>query len=96
MATTMPAVRECTVTACAYNQDGCHAFAITVRAEGAACGTFIQLETKGGVAQGAAQVGACSRTDCRHNADLECTADSVRVGPGPEGMAANCLTYAPA
>lgn len=94
--TTMPAVKECTVTTCAYNQDGCHAFAITVRAEGAACGTFIALETKGGTDQGAAQVGACSRSDCRHNADLECTADAVRVGLGQDGLSANCLTYEPA
>lgn len=92
----MPAVRECTVASCAYNQDGCHAFAITVLAAGAACGTFIPLDTKGGMGEGMAQVGACSRSDCRHNADLECTADSVRVGPGPEGMSANCLTYEPA
>ncbi|MCA1482026.1 DUF1540 domain-containing protein [Bradyrhizobium sp. NBAIM08] len=96
MATMMPAVQECTVTECAYNQGGCHAFAITVRAEGAACGTFIALETKGGMGSGVAQVGACSRTDCRHNADLECTADAVSVGPGGDAMSANCLTYEPA
>nr|WP_300142865.1 DUF1540 domain-containing protein [Propionicimonas sp.] len=94
--TVMPAVQECTVTTCGYNQGGCHAFAITVRAEDAACATFIPLETKGGVAQGTAQVGACSRSDCRHNADLECTADSVRVGAGAAGMSATCLTYEPA
>lgn len=93
MTTTMPAVRECTVTACAYNHDGCHAFAITVGGAGAACGTFVPLAKKGGLSDVAAQVGACSRTDCKHNADLECTADAVRVGPGSGDAAANCLTY---
>ena len=94
--TTMPAVRECTVTSCAYNDGGCRAFAITVRAEHAACGTFISLATKGGIGGAVAQVGACSRTDCRHNADLECTADAVAVGAGADGIAANCRTYEPA
>lgn len=95
MATMMPAVQECTVTSCAYNSGGCHAFAITVRAEDAACGTFIPLQTKGGMERGVAQVGACSRSDCRHNADLECTADAIRVGAGADARA-NCLTYEPA
>jgi len=54
------------------------------------------LKIKGGIDGAVAQVGACSRTDCRHNADLECTADAVRVGAGADGMAANCLTYEPA
>lgn len=55
-----------------------------------------RLKIKGGIDGAVAQVGACSRTDCRHNADLECTADAVRVGAGADGMAANCLTYEPA
>lgn len=96
MTTTMPAVRECTVSTCGYNSDGCRAFAITVVAETSACGTFIPLQAKGGVGGAVAQVGACSRTDCRHNADLECTADSVEVGPGANDLSASCLTFEPA
>lgn len=95
--TEMPAVNECTVAGCSYNHDGCHAFAITVNgADGSAdCGTFIPLPRKGGLDRVVAQVGACSREDCSHNANLECTAQGVRIGAGPGGHAANCLTYAP-
>jgi hypothetical protein len=91
----MPAVHECTVSGCSYNHDGCHAFAITVRGENGAadCGTFIPLSTKGGLEKVVAQVGACSRTDCAHNAALECTAKSVRIGAGQGVHVANCLTY---
>ena len=63
-------------------------------ANGAAdCGTFIPLARKGGLEKVVAQVGACTRTDCIHNTDLECTASAVRVGPGQGDHAANCLTY---
>lgn len=98
MTTTMPAVSECTVSACSYNHDGCHAFAITVGgANGSAgCTTFVPLGDKGGLAKVVAQVGACSRSDCVHNADLECTAGAIRVGPGAGDHAANCLTFQPA
>lgn len=98
MTTTMPVVNECTVAGCSYNHDGCHAFAITVSGVNgtADCGTFIPLTTKGGLDVVDAQVGACSRTDCTYNADLECSATSVRVGPGSGDHAANCLTYSPA
>ncbi|WP_043733453.1 DUF1540 domain-containing protein [Kutzneria sp. 744] len=101
MATTetrMPAVQECTVSGCSYNQDdGCHTFAITVYgANGVAdCGTFVPLSRKGGLPKVLAQVGACSRADCIHNSDLECTASGVRIAPGEGDHAANCLTYSP-
>lgn len=97
MATSMPAVDECTVAGCSYNHGGCHAFAITVggAAGSSGCGTFIPLSTKGGLDKVVAQVGACSRSECRHNADLECTATGVRIGAGGD-TAANCLTYEPA
>lgn len=97
MTTAMPAVHECTVTGCSYNHDGCRAFAITVGgSNGAAdCDTFVPLNTKGGLDKVVAQVGACSRADCRFNNALECGASSVRVGPGSGGHAANCLTYQP-
>lgn len=95
----MPAVSECTVSACSYNDDGCHAFAITVGGTNgsADCGTFIPLQRKGGLDTVVAQVGACSRADCQFNRDLECSAQGVRVGAGSGGdHAANCLTYSPA
>ncbi len=57
------------------------------------CGTFIPLSTKGGLDKVVAQVGACSRGDCAHNAALECTAKSVRIGAGQGDHVANCLTY---
>ncbi|MGB3439082.1 MAG: DUF1540 domain-containing protein [Actinophytocola sp.] len=95
--TEMPAVSECTVSACSYNDHGCHAFAITVSgSNGAAdCGTFIPLTAKGGLPRISSQVGACTRSDCTHNVMLECTASAVRVGPGQGDHAANCLTYSP-
>lgn len=92
----MPAVTECTVAGCSYNHDGCHAFAITVgSADGSAdCGTFIPLSRKGGLDKVVAQVGACSRSNCTFNADLECTASSIRVGAGASGSdTAACLTF---
>ena len=92
----MPVVSECTVTGCSYNHDGCHAFAITVSGENgsADCATFIPLARKGGLPRVMAQVGACSRSDCMHNQDLECTAaGGVTVAPGEGGHASNCMTY---
>lgn len=94
----MPRVNECSVTACSYNAGGCHAFAITVSGTngGANCGTFVPLDAKGGLSTVVAQVGACSRADCVHNADLECTAEGIRVGSGTADRTAECLTYKPA
>ncbi len=92
----MPAVSECTVSECSYNEhQGCHAYAITVGgADGAAdCATFVPLDAKGGLPRVVPQVGACSRADCVHNASLECSASGIRVGSGPGDHAANCLTY---
>jgi len=91
----MPPVSECTVDGCSYNHDGCHAFAITIAGSSgsAECGTFIPLSAKGGLDRVTAQVGACQRTDCRHNADLECRAPSIRVGAGQD--LADCLTFTP-
>lgn len=93
--TEMPAVRSCTVEGCSYNHDGCHAFAITVAGDNgsADCGTFVPLNRKGGLDKVVAQVGACTREDCAHNDQLECTAEFVRIGAGGGGHDANCLTY---
>ncbi|ROP45659.1 DUF1540 domain-containing protein [Pseudokineococcus lusitanus] len=90
----MPQVTECAVDGCAFNHDGCHAPAITVRSQQgtAGCGTFFDISTKGGLDRVVGQVGACERTDCSFNKDLTCTAGSVRVGPGHD-VQANCLTY---
>jgi len=89
----MPRVQECTVSDCAYNHDGCHAFAITIGTdqEHASCNTFFDISTKGGLDAVIAQVGACQRADCRHNAGLECRAPSIRVGPSRD--MADCMTY---
>ena len=89
----LPAVSECTVSGCSYNHDGCHAFAITVGGGNgsAECGTFIGLDSKGGLSSVVARVGACQRLDCSHNTGLECSAPSIRVGAGHD--LADCLTF---
>ncbi|AHH16448.1 hypothetical protein NONO_c16470 [Nocardia nova SH22a] len=93
----MPHVSECTVSNCSYNHDGCHAFAINVAGTNgsADCGTFVPLSMKGGLDRVTSMVGACQRADCSHNANLECTASSIRVGPGTGDDPARCLTYDP-
>lgn len=88
----MPHVTGCTATTCAYNHDGCHAYAVTIDSS-AACGTFFSLNQKGGL-DVVAQVGACQRQDCVHNADLECRAPSITVGS--TSADASCLSYQPA
>lgn len=92
----LPHVTECTVLGCSYNDhSNCHAGAITIVGAGddAQCATFIPLNVKGGLDKVLASVGACQRTDCVHNSDLECTATAVRVGAGHD--LADCLTYQP-
>lgn len=89
----MPAVAECSVAGCSYNDhSNCHAAAVTVNS-GAACATFIPLTVKGGLPKVVTQVGACQRGDCTHNSALECAAPSVRIGAGSD--TADCLTFAP-
>ncbi|MGO1608259.1 MAG: DUF1540 domain-containing protein [Brevibacterium yomogidense] len=84
----MPRVTECSIDGCSYNYDGCTAFAITV-GQDAQCATFLPLNVKGGLDKVVAQVGACQRTSCVHNKDLECSADFIRVG----GSDADCLSF---
>ncbi len=94
----LPHVSECSVATCGYNHDGCHAGAVTVAGHSgsAECVTFIPLSHKGGLDKVVGQVGACQRSECVHNAALECTASSVRIGAGPSaGEMADCLTYSP-
>lgn len=85
------AVSSCSTTACAYNHDGCTAFAITVGGQGAApsCNTFIRLDARGGLPVAEGHVGACQRLECVHNTDLMCTAEAVAIG----GDVADCLSY---
>lgn len=89
----MPSVHQCSVSGCSYNHDAaCAAGAITITGSDAACATFIDLGSVGGLGSPAAgKVGACHRTDCAHNDGLECTAESISVGAGHD--VADCLTY---
>lgn len=87
----MPRVSECTVTGCGYNQGGCTAFAITIGQLSSECDTFVDSELKGGIGTATAQVGACKRTECVHNANLECKAPAIVVGVGQD--MADCLTF---
>jgi len=92
----LPAIAECSVAGCSYNDHShCHAAAITVGGTGAdaTCATFIPLTVKGGLDKVLSHVGACQRQDCSHNSHLECTAESIRVGSGQD--VADCLTFAP-
>lgn len=87
----MPRVQSCTVTECGYNHDGCTAFAVTIGSLiSAECDTYVEGD-KGGIGKPLAQVGACKRSDCQHNANLECTATAIVVGAS--GDRADCLTY---
>lgn len=88
----MPQVQDCTVSSCSYNDSGCHAGAITIGGDHAHCGTFVEISFRGGMDR-PGMVGACHRSECRHNEKLECTAPSVSVGAGQD--VADCLTYEP-
>ncbi len=91
--TEMPPVAECLMDQCAYNdKNDCHAYAITVHSGDHTCATFLPTPVHGGLEKYPAKVGACQRVECVHNADLVCSADSVRVGA--DGGAARCLTFA--
>ncbi len=88
----LPIVNTCSAEGCSYNHDhDCHAGAITVMEDTAACATFYGDGSKGGVV-GTGMVGACHRTDCVHNSDLECSAQGVEIGMS--GDVADCLTFA--
>jgi hypothetical protein len=86
-----PRVQDCSVTGCGYNHDGCTAFAITIGSMSTSCDTFIDTGDKGGIGQVTAQVGACKRSDCTHNQNLECHAPAISVGTGTD--LADCLTF---
>jgi hypothetical protein len=87
----LPQVQDCSVSSCSYNSGSdCHAGAITIAGDHAHCGTFVEISFRGG-RERTGQVGACHRSECRFNAQLECTAASVRIGAGAD--VADCLTY---
>ncbi|MFN8047250.1 MAG: DUF1540 domain-containing protein [Ancrocorticia sp.] len=88
---TQTLVSSCTTTACAYNNGGCTALAITVggTADKAACGTFIALDARGGLPTAQGHVGACQRLECVHNNDLLCTAGEIGIA----GDAALCTKF---
>ena len=86
----LPIVSSCSVEACGFNHDGCRAGAINVSGEHAHCATFVDSESKSGHSDHAG-VGACTRTDCRFNQDMACTAEAIEVGASFD--TADCLTY---
>lgn len=83
-------ISACTTTSCAFNNDGCTAFAVNVGGEGAAsCVTFSTIDLRAGLDSANAQVGACKRLDCVHNEDLMCGMTEISVS----GDAAQCDAY---
>lgn len=90
----MPLVSECMVAQCAYNvSNNCHARAITV-GDGMhpGCDTFLQGSQHIRESGRIAGIGACKVDSCKFNDDLECVAESIRVGTVRNE--ANCITYA--
>lgn len=87
-------VVECSISQCAYNvNSGCRARAITV-GDGVhpGCDTFFKSTIHTSEVNSHAGVGACKVAACVHNDDLECKADSIRVGA--HGGEVECLTFA--
>ncbi len=83
-------ISSCTTTACAFNNDGCTAFAVNVGGNAnAACITCSEVDLRAGLSAVDAQVGACKRLDCTHNEDLMCGLADISVS----GDAALCDSY---
>lgn len=89
----MPLVSECMVTQCAYNvSNNCHARAITVGdSMHPGCDTFLPESHHTKESQRIAGIGACKASSCKFNDDLECVAESIRVGTVRNE--ANCITF---
>ena len=66
---------------------------ITIGRASAECDTYVDSDLQGGMGQVIAQVGACKRSDCTYNSNLECRAPAITVGSGTD--LADCLTYQP-
>ena len=88
-----PLVNECTISDCAFNvKDKCHAKAITI-GDGVhpGCDTsYLHPPMHAKDTSIIAGVGACKVTGCSYNNDLECSAESIRVGMSDGNI--NCLT----
>lgn len=84
-------VVSCSTTACAFNNGGCTAFAISVGGTGsqASCLTFANIDARAQLSTPAGQVATCSRIECVHNSDLVCTAGKIEIG----GDTASCESY---
>lgn len=95
MTTEVTEVSDCTVHSCAFNHEGCTAYAITVSGspDHASCATFIDTSETGGLPMVLAHVGACQRTECVHNSHLMCNKHDVKIGSGSD--LADCLSYQP-
>lgn len=89
-------IQSCEAVECAYNlARSCHARAITV-GDGAhpACDTFFPRAAHVQDHAASGGVGACKVSACKHNVDLECTAELVHIGH--HSNHADCFTFAPA
>lgn len=80
----MTQVNACDVTQCAYNKhNSCHTLSITVGGpnECPKCDTYLgSSQTRGGIEDVTAGIGACKMSDCSFNESLECNASSVKIG----------------
>lgn len=90
----MPVISKCMVNQCAYNSnDNCNARAITVGdAKHPGCDTFVAGAHHIRQHSQSAGIGACKTEICKHNEDLECTADAIQVGMVK--TRADCMTFA--
>ncbi len=90
----MPLVSQCSASDCSYNiSSNCHARAITIGdSTHPGCDTFMDGAHHTKHADLTAGIGACKMGNCKFNDDLECMADTIRVGM--RGSKANCMTYA--
>lgn len=89
----MPLIKQCDVAECVYNvKSACHAKAITI-GDGVHPGCDTYMKGSGHVRNSGikAGVGACNVSDCRHNTDFECSADSINVSQ--QGSMVHCMTY---
>jgi len=90
----MPLIEQCAATQCSYNISGaCNARAITVGdGNHPQCDTFVAVSNHALKSPNRAGVGACKVASCRHNDDLECTAELIQIGR--HAGHADCLTFA--
>lgn len=90
---TMPTIKSCDATACAYNNDKkCHAIAITVGDTLVPhCDTFCPPVVAKRSEMSNAGVGACKVAGCAFNKDLVCSAASISIGHKNDEVL--CLTY---